>query len=87
MINISHNLLHLLHNDNFLYNSLNFNNFFTMAFNLDYFLNLSLYFFELFDDHWYFNNLLYYLLNVVVDSDQLRNDFFDFDEFVRLFLN
>ncbi len=81
MVNIFYDFLHLFENGNFLNYPLNLqdlsvyidnrNNFLFLNFNLPDFLN----------DSWHFDYFLHYSLNVLVDSDNLRDNFLDFNDF------
>ena len=81
MIDILDNLFHLLKDSNFFNNSIDFNNLSRSIINLNnsFLLNLNLS--DSLNDPGYFNKSFNNFLNVLVDSDDLRNDFIDLYDF------
>lgn len=84
MIDISNNFFHLFHNDDFLNHSVYFNNFFSITFNFDNLFYFPFDLFNLFNDHGDFYNFFDNLLNVIVNSNELWDDSFDFNKFRNL---
>lgn len=81
MVDISHNLFELLHDNCFLDNSFNFSDCFIFVLYFNNFLILSNNLFDLFNNDGYFNNFLNNFFNISVNVNKLWNDSFNFNNF------
>jgi hypothetical protein len=80
MIDISNCFFEFLEHNCFLDDSFNLFNSFILVTQLDYFLILFCYFLNSFHNNWNFNDLFNNVLNISVDIDKLRNNFFNLND-------